>query len=703
MDAIVIDFFHWTRQGDFKFEPRDWPDPEAMVKELKEMGIETVVSVWPTIDERSENFGTMSEMGYLVNADRGNQNHMTWMGNTVFYDATHPGAQKFVWEKCKENYYKKGIRCFWLDEAEPEYGPYDFDNYRYYAGPALQCSNVYPVGYAKGFYEGLKAEGEKDILSLVRCAWAGSQKYAVLTWSGDIHSSFRSMREQLQAGLNMGMAGIPWWTSDIGGFLGGDISDKSFQELLVRWFEWGAFCPVFRMHGERSPWYEREEEFINGVRQLTSGQDNEVWSFGEENYKILSKYLFIRERLRPYIRECMKAASKTGAPVMRPLFFDFPEDPVCWETEDCYLFGPDLLVAPVMEEWAQTAKDCGFKYLILTTKHHDGFCLWDTRYSDYKVTAPDCPYHVSEHADLVKSMFDAFREKGLGIGAYFSKADWHTPYYRTPELPDPNPSDRGPMYSPVAEPERWENFVQYTKNQVLELCEGYGPIDILWFDAGWVCASNGQDIRLGEIVDEARKIQPGILSVDRTVGGPYENYVTPEMCVPEEPLGVPWESCLTLGADFTYEYADRYKSPRELVNTLVGIVAKGGNLALNVSPQPDGRIPVDAMDSLRGLGEWLKVYGEAIYGTRVCAPYQSGNISFTRKGDAVYAIRLFPVAQESVDSKLFIPYAGKVSKVTMLDSGEDVSFVPGESGITVTVPAGRSGGSAPIALVFKLQ
>ncbi len=355
------------------------------------------------------------------------------------------------------------------------------------------------------------------------------------------------------------------------------------------------------------------------------------------------------------------------------------------------------------EEWAQTAKDCGFKYLILTTKHHDGFCLWDTRYSDYKVTAPDCPYHVSEHADLVKSMFDAFREKGLGIGAYFSKADWHTPYYRTPELPDPNPSDRGPMYSPAAEPERWENFVQYTKNQVLELCEGYGPIDILWFDAGWVCASNGQDIRLGEIVDEARKIQPGILSVDRTVGGPYENYVTPEMCVPEEPLGVPWESCLTLGADFTYEYADRYKSPRELVNTLVGIVAKGGNLALNVSPQPDGRIPVDAMDSLRGLGEWLKVYGEAIYGTRVCAPYQSGNISFTRKGDAVYAIRLFPVAQESVDSKLFIPYAGKVSKVTMLDSGEDVSFVPGEGGITVAVPAGRRGGSAPIALVFKLQ
>ena len=369
MDAIVIDFFHWTMQGDFKFEPLDWPDPEKMVHELKELGIETVVSIWPTIDERSENFGKMNDLGYLVNADRGNQNHMTWMGNTVFYDATHPGAQKFVWERCRENYYRYGIRCFWLDEAEPEYGPYDFDNYRYYAGPALQCSNIYPVGYAKGFYEGLKAEGETEIMSLVRCAWAGSQKYGVLTWSGDIYSSFRSMREQLQAGLNMGMAGIPWWTSDIGGFLGGDISDEAFRELLVRWFEWGAFCPVFRMHGERSPWYEREQEFRNGVRQLTSGQDNEVWSFGEDNYEILKKYLFIRENLRPYIRECMRAASDTGAPVMRPLFFDFCEDKKCWDIEDEYMFGPGLLVAPVMEAGADTR----MLYLPSGTKWTDSY------------------------------------------------------------------------------------------------------------------------------------------------------------------------------------------------------------------------------------------------------------------------------------------------------------------------------------------
>ena len=207
--------------------------------------------------------------------------------------------------------------------------------------------------YAKGFYDGLKKAGESDVLSLVRCAWAGSQKYGVLTWSGDIHSSFRSMREQLQAGLNMSMAGIPWWTSDIGGFLGGDISDPHFRELLVRWFEWGAFCPVFRMHGERSPWYEREEEYINGVRQLTSGQDNEVWSFGDDNYEILKSYVDMRYRIRDYIREIMDESSESGSPVMRPVFYDFHNDNMAWNVEDEYMFGSDLLVAPVMEEGAR--------------------------------------------------------------------------------------------------------------------------------------------------------------------------------------------------------------------------------------------------------------------------------------------------------------------------------------------------------------
>lgn len=349
LDVIVIDFFHWTRQGDFKFEPRDWPDPEAMTAELKELGVELMVSVWPTVDSKSENFRHMASGGYLISADRGMNINMNWMGETVFFDATNPGARDYVWQVCKKNYYDKGVNLFWLDEAEPEFGPYDFDNYRYYAGPALQCSNIYPLMYAKGYYDGMTALGQEKVCNLVRSAWAGSQRYGALIWSGDISSTFRAMREQLQIGLNMGIAGIPWWTTDIGGFLGGYVEDKNFQELLLRWFAFGAFSPVFRLHGERVPHIEPEEAVIDGVTQMFTGNCNEIWSFGEENYKIMKNYIMMRERLRPYIRKCMKEAHEKGTPVMRTMFYEFPEDEYCWNVDSQYMFGKDILVAPVFE------------------------------------------------------------------------------------------------------------------------------------------------------------------------------------------------------------------------------------------------------------------------------------------------------------------------------------------------------------------
>lgn len=349
LDVIVVDFFHWTKQGDFKFEPRDWPDPDAMIAELKEMGIELMVSVWPTIDSRSENYGPMSREGYLISADRGMNINMNWMGETVFFDATHPGARDYVWQVCKKNYYDKGVRLFWLDEAEPEYGPYDFDLYRYYQGPALQCTNIYPLMYAKGYYDGMTAEGQEGVCNLVRSAWAGAQRYGALIWSGDISSTFRAMREQLQIGLNMGIAGIPWWTTDIGGFLGGHVEDPGFQELLVRWFAFGVFTPVFRLHGERVPHIEPEQAVIDGVSQMMTGSDNEIWSYGEENYEIMKSYILMRERLRPYIRECMAVAHEKGSPVMRTMFYEFPEDAACWTADSQYMFGPDILVAPIFE------------------------------------------------------------------------------------------------------------------------------------------------------------------------------------------------------------------------------------------------------------------------------------------------------------------------------------------------------------------
>ena len=356
LDVIVVDFFHWTLQGEWKFDPECFPDPAAMVKELKDMGIETVVSVWPTVDERSCNYNYMKDHGYLMRSDRGTPYTGTnWMGPVVYFDATHPGARKFIFDECKKNYMPYGIHMFWLDEAEPEVVPYEYDSFRYYAGPGLQVTNIYPKEYAHAFYDGLKESGEKEVLSLIRSAWAGSQKYATLTWSGDILSSWRTMKEQLQAGLSMGMAGIPWWTCDLGGFLGGDPTDEGFRELLARWFAWGCFLPVFRMHGERVPWYKVEPVFKeNGRQVLSSGQPNEMWSFGDRMYDIMTPYLFIRENLRDYVRDTMREASENGSPVIRPLFYAFPDDQKAWEVYDAHMFGNDILVAPVTEPGVST-------------------------------------------------------------------------------------------------------------------------------------------------------------------------------------------------------------------------------------------------------------------------------------------------------------------------------------------------------------
>ncbi|HEX7715585.1 MAG TPA: TIM-barrel domain-containing protein, partial [Bacillota bacterium] len=222
LSVIVVDFFHWTKQGEWQFDPDYWPDPDAMVAELKEMGIELMVSIWPTVDKTSENYQEMLQKGYLTRVDRGIRTTMQFFGDTVFYDATNPAARDYVWQVIKKNYYDKKIRIFWLDEAEPEYSVYDFDNYRYYLGPVLQVGNVYPVMYAKTFYDGMAQAGQQNIINLIRTAWAGSQRYAALAWSGDIQSSFNTLRNQVKAGLNMALAGIPWWTTDIGGFFGGN-------------------------------------------------------------------------------------------------------------------------------------------------------------------------------------------------------------------------------------------------------------------------------------------------------------------------------------------------------------------------------------------------------------------------------------------------------------------------------------------------
>src|SRR5690606_5243615 len=190
ISVIAIDFFHWPNQGDWKFDPEYWPDPEGMVKELKEMGIELMVSVWPTVQEGSDNYREMLEKGYLIQSDRGVRTQFNFVGPNAIFDATNPKARQFLWSKIKENYYDKGIRIFWLDEAEPEFSVYDHDIYRYYLGSGMQVGNVYPREYSRTFYEGMESEGQTNIINLVRCAWAGSQRYGALVWSGDIGSNF---------------------------------------------------------------------------------------------------------------------------------------------------------------------------------------------------------------------------------------------------------------------------------------------------------------------------------------------------------------------------------------------------------------------------------------------------------------------------------------------------------------------------------
>ena len=318
------------------------------------MKIEPVVSIWPTINPKSENYEEMNEANMLVRTENGQYGTLEFYGQQTFIDVTHPKTGSFVWDKVKENYYKYGIRTFWLDEAEPEVHPQQYSNLKFYAGNGAHSAMVYSYYYSKMFNEGLKSEGETDIILLTRAAYPGTQKFGSLVWNGDIMSTFEALRLSVITGLSMAMSGIPRWNSDIGGFLVGDIESDYFKELVVRWAQFGVFSPVMRLHGSRLRTKNQKDRHPD-VKER-SGGDNEIWSFGEENYKILKGLVELRERLRPYICHYMDLASETGAPIMRPMFFDYYEDEVCYTLEDQYMFGEDILFAPISAQ-GQTGRE----------------------------------------------------------------------------------------------------------------------------------------------------------------------------------------------------------------------------------------------------------------------------------------------------------------------------------------------------------
>ena len=358
LSVIVVDYIHWTKMGEWKFDPVCWPDPAGMVRELDKLGVKVMVSVWPTVNPDSENYAELERRNLLVRTERGMNTFIRFTDTNAKHtvishlvDSTHPEARKFLWQKLRENYHRHGIKVWWLDAIEPEMVAYDHDNVRYHAGNGLEVGCLYPMCQQQALFEGMRSAGETEIVTLGRAGFAGSQRYGAAIWSGDIHSTWEDLQQQVRAGLNIGLSGIPWWTTDIGGFFGGEIDTPYFQELIVRWFQYGAFCPLFRSHGWRNSSLTHPE-----TCDPTRGGPNEVWTFGDRAYGIIKEILFLRERLRPYIMKQMKLASTKGTPLMRPLFFDFPDDAGCSAIDDQFMFGPDLLVAPILHQGATSRK-----------------------------------------------------------------------------------------------------------------------------------------------------------------------------------------------------------------------------------------------------------------------------------------------------------------------------------------------------------
>jgi alpha-L-fucosidase len=375
------------------------------------------------------------------------------------------------------------------------------------------------------------------------------------------------------------------------------------------------------------------------------------------------------------------------------------------------------------DKWARAAADAGMKYVVFTTKHHDGFCMFDSKYTDYKITDTKTPFHTHPKANVAREIFTSFRNQGLWTGAYFSKPDWHSEYYWWPNFATP---DRNANYNISRYPERWEKFVQFTHNQIMELMTDYGPMDILWLDGGWVqkmtreevnsyvyspnynfARIQSQDIRMDELAAKARVKQPGLIVVDRAVAGPNQNYLTPENHVPKEMLEYPWESCMILGGGWSYSFDAKYMDGRKVVHLLTDIVAKGGNLLLNIGPSPEGTWDEGAYKSLAETGAWLKVNGEAIYGTRKVAPYYEGPLYHTEKKDhtaryVIYCLKEGEKLPGEILVKNFKP--GDKAVIEVLGAKGTVKYQKTDDGIVIKVPKSLSENLlSAFAVVFRIR
>jgi alpha-D-xyloside xylohydrolase len=348
IDDLVIDWFHYTKMGEMDMDPAKWPDPAAMNKQLHEMDFHTMISVWPRFVPEDRYYATVLKNGWFEKlADGTPTNGLPYDRAGSDIDTTNPDAAKWYWGIVKENYVSKGFDAFWADETEPDLPP---NGSYFHIGPGTQFFNVYPLFHTAAFYDGFRRDLTTRALILARDSYLGAQHNGTIFWSSDISGNWDTLKRQVPTGINFVASGMPYWSTDIGGwqYLPAyhkpdrapllDPSDArenighydDYPELYVRWFEYGAFQPNFRSHGSRP--------------------QNEVWSYGKQAEPILVKYLRLRYQLMPYLYSLAHMAHQTGAPFMRGLFMDFGNDPKVANIGDEYMFGPALLVAPMTEQ-----------------------------------------------------------------------------------------------------------------------------------------------------------------------------------------------------------------------------------------------------------------------------------------------------------------------------------------------------------------
>ena len=340
VDNIVQDWFWWNHKGEHVFN-KNYPDPKGMVEELHKENFHLMISVWPFFEPGSAVYDHMDKRGWFVDKFKFAKPPYHTVAMAV-YDATNPEARKYYWDLMDKALFNIGIDAWWLDTTEPETEGQE-DNillqHRLAIGSGDRYVNLYPLMTTGAVYDGQHgASDEKRVFILSRSAFAGSQRNAVTAWSGDINSDFFSFRRQIPAGLNFALSGLPYWTTDIGGFVSGNPDDPAYRDLFIRWFQYGVFCPIFRVHGTRTT------------------DQNELWSYGPDAQKILVNFDRLRYRLLPYIYSLAWKTTSQGYTPMRPLVMDFRGDVRAENIGDQFMYGPAFLVNPVTEPAASTRR-----------------------------------------------------------------------------------------------------------------------------------------------------------------------------------------------------------------------------------------------------------------------------------------------------------------------------------------------------------